>query len=247
MKLKAILDTLDGLDEALKGFYTEKDGKFILNVEGFDPNEAEVLRNTMRRAKDEKKAAEKELNDLKERFAGLPDDFSVDDYNASLDKGGGNIDQRLSEQKDRLTTQFNTKMAESTAKLEAANKRANSLHSENALMTALTEANVAKPMINAVKSMFKDQIKVEYEGDEAIVTIDSLPVMDKIKAWAGTEEGKYFVAAAGNGGGGSGVGGSGSHTDYSKMNDTQLIMIQDKDPRAKAEMEKRTLIEKPKY
>ncbi|GAB4019243.1 hypothetical protein [Spirosoma koreense] len=36
MKLISVLDTLDGLDEALKGYYTEKDGKFYLGAEGVD-------------------------------------------------------------------------------------------------------------------------------------------------------------------------------------------------------------------
>jgi len=30
MKLKSVLETLDGLDEAVKQYYSEKDGKFYL-------------------------------------------------------------------------------------------------------------------------------------------------------------------------------------------------------------------------
>ena len=246
MKLKAILDTLDGLDEALKGFYTEKDGKFFLQVDGYDPGEVEVLRSTMRRAKDEKKAAERELADLKEKYAGLPDDFSVDDYNATLDKNGGKIDQRLAEQRERLTKQYDTKLTEANIKLEAATKRADRLYIDNAMMGAMAEAGFTLPQAQkAIKSMFRDQVKVEYEGDDVIVTIENMTVLDKLKAYAQSDEGKFFVSAPNNGGGGSG-GGQGSGTaDYSKMNDTQLMLAQDKDPRAKAEMERRTKIDKP--
>jgi hypothetical protein len=34
MGLKAVLDTLDGVDESLKGFYQQADGKFRLDIEG---------------------------------------------------------------------------------------------------------------------------------------------------------------------------------------------------------------------
>lgn len=54
------------------------------------------------------------------------------------------------------------------------------------------------------------------------MTIDNLPVADKIKAWAGTEEGKYFVTAPGNGGGGSGGGNNNADNPWSKNVSTSL-------------------------
>lgn len=36
MALKAILESLDGIDDATKALYVEKDGKFLLDVEGVD-------------------------------------------------------------------------------------------------------------------------------------------------------------------------------------------------------------------
>ena len=246
MKLKAILDNLDGIDEALKAAYTDKDGKFYLNVEGFDPNETEVLRNTMRNAKAEKKAAEKELADLKEKYAGLPDDFSVDEYNTLKDASGGKIDQRLADQRNRLTAEKDVAVKKVTEERDSYKSRVEKLAKENAINAALAEVNITNPaMQKAAKAMFMPDAKVDFENDAPIVTIDNLPVADKLKAWAATDEGKHFVAAPGNGGGGAGGGQGGGTADYSKMTDTQLMMAQDKDPRAKTEMEKRTKIEKP--
>ena len=34
MGLKYQLDTLDGLDDSVKSLYTEKEGKFVLGIEG---------------------------------------------------------------------------------------------------------------------------------------------------------------------------------------------------------------------
>lgn len=212
MKLKAILETLDGLDESLKAAYTEKDGKFVLNVEGYDPAEVEVLRNTMRRAKDEKKAAEKERDDLKEKYSFLPEEFDADAYHALKDGGSGNVDQRLADQKKRLEDGFKAKEEKLTQKAETAQKQLHKLHAEMTLTTALAEASITLPHAQkAVKAMFKDQVKVEFEGDEAVVTIENMPVVEKLKAYAQTDEGKYFVTAPGNGGGGGQGGGGGGN------------------------------------
>ena len=34
--LKLTVDSLDGIDETIKGLYVEKDGKFVLPVEGIE-------------------------------------------------------------------------------------------------------------------------------------------------------------------------------------------------------------------
>jgi len=39
MSLKYQVDNLDGIDDGIKGLYTEKDGKFILGIEGFPQQE----------------------------------------------------------------------------------------------------------------------------------------------------------------------------------------------------------------
>lgn len=49
MGLKAVLDTLDGVDESLKGFYQQADGKFRLDIEGGYklPSEVEGLTSAL--------------------------------------------------------------------------------------------------------------------------------------------------------------------------------------------------------
>ena len=36
MALKTVIETTDGLDEAIAALYTETDGKFVLQIEGVD-------------------------------------------------------------------------------------------------------------------------------------------------------------------------------------------------------------------
>jgi hypothetical protein len=66
MALKLILDTLDGLDDGVKALYSEKDGKFHLNVEGVE--DVSGLKNKIKELTDETKA-EREKRQRLEREA----------------------------------------------------------------------------------------------------------------------------------------------------------------------------------
>lgn len=62
MKLKAVLETLEGLPEALKASYTEKDGKFYLDIEGVDEHPSV---GALKRAKDHEKALRQAADEAK--------------------------------------------------------------------------------------------------------------------------------------------------------------------------------------
>lgn len=245
MKLKAVLETLDGVDEAVKPFYTEKDGKFYLTVEDIDDHpEVKGLKTSLAKVRDEKKSVETKNSELTDKFGSLPDDFTVEEYHRLKDSGNGNIDQKLENQKARLEADFKRKEDKLIQERDMFKARAEKQHIDNAINTALAEANITTPaMIKAVRAMFQPQTKLDYEGDEAIVTIDNLPLVDKIKAWAGTDEGKYFVTAPANGGGGGGnsqPGTSGNTKDnpWSKegFNLTKQVEILKSDPTKAAQL-----------
>ncbi len=69
MKLAATLDKLDGIDDAIKGFYTEKDGKFTLQVDGM---ETEAAVNGLRTAL----LKERENNNAFKKL-GTPDEITA--------------------------------------------------------------------------------------------------------------------------------------------------------------------------
>ena len=62
------LDTLEGVDEAVRALYTEKDGKFVLGIEGL-PQQEDVsgLKAKVDELLGEKKAAEKARKDAEEQ------------------------------------------------------------------------------------------------------------------------------------------------------------------------------------
>ncbi|TGE04635.1 hypothetical protein [Hymenobacter fodinae] len=243
MKLKSVIDTLDGVDEALKAAYTEKDGKFYLNVEGIDSHPEVVgLKKSLTTVRDEKKAADARAAAAEDRLAGLPDDFTVEEYNRLKDGGSGNVDQRLADQRARLEDAHKKSLDKVTGERDGLKAKLDRQYSDAALNAAIADAGIAAPFAPAVRAMLKEKVKVDYEGDEAIVTIENMPVTDHLKAWAGTEMGKHYVAAPGNGGGGSGGPGGAPHSNkdnpWSKegFNLTKQTEIEISDPGKAAQL-----------
>lgn len=68
MPLKYQLDTLEGVDDTVRALYTEKDGKFVLGIEGL-PQQEDVsgLKSKVEELLGEKKAAEKARKDAEEQ------------------------------------------------------------------------------------------------------------------------------------------------------------------------------------
>lgn len=67
MGLKYQLDTLDGLDDSVKSLYTEKEGKFVLGIEGLpQPEDVSGLKAKVDELLGEKKLAEKKAREAEE-------------------------------------------------------------------------------------------------------------------------------------------------------------------------------------
>jgi len=60
--LKFELENLDGLDDSLKDFYTEHDGKYRLKVDGIDP--ADELKSALKKERESNKEAKSKLAEL---------------------------------------------------------------------------------------------------------------------------------------------------------------------------------------
>lgn len=66
--LKFQLDTLEGVDESVRAFYTEKEGKYVLGIEGLpQPEDVTGLKSKVQELLDEKKAADKARKDAEEQ------------------------------------------------------------------------------------------------------------------------------------------------------------------------------------
>lgn len=88
---------------------------------------------------------------------------------------------------------------------------------DNGLNSALAKHGVTNPVHQkAVKAMLAGQVEIA----DGVAKVGDKSLEDYVSEWSKGDEGKFFVAAPGNGGGGAhGGGGAGNGTDYSKIAD----------------------------
>jgi len=119
MPLKLVTDSLDGIDDASKSLYIKKDdGKFHLDVDGLP--DTSTLEKTLRTVRGERETFERELKEIRQKFAGIKDPEQVkklmqqleNDEEAALIASG-----KVSEVVQRRTEKH---MAAIQAKLDAA-------------------------------------------------------------------------------------------------------------------------------
>lgn len=120
----------------------------------------------------------------------------------------------VEQERDALKAQLadSTKAAKKLATdAEAANKRAEAAEGsttkllvENGLNEALAKAGVTNPVHQkAAKAMLAAQVEIADDNGNKVARMGDKPLADAIAAWAGTDEGKYFVAATSTAGDGA--------------------------------------------
>lgn len=194
--LKTVLDTLEGVDDAVKPFYVEADGKFVLQVEGVDHHpDVANLKSAYERVKADKQTVSEERDALKKKVSNLPDDFDSEKWEklkdgkpdeAALVKLRQDMEKEIEEWKGKYTG-----LSESTRKTAI----------DRDLTDALNEAGVNNPtFVKAARTLLADQVKVSDEGRAFVDTdMGPLDVADHVKRWAAAD-GKDFVTPATGGG-----------------------------------------------
>lgn len=177
MALKALLDTLDGVDDALKPFYAERDGKFALDIDGVDDHpDVASLRNAYSRTKEDREKSKQEAATLKQQIA-------------ELQKGAP----------DTAATQ--AKIAALQEQLDAANGKATEWQTkftgitrDQALANSLQTAGITNPtFLKAAQAMLAGSVKLGDDGTAYVETSMGPKVLgDFVKGWA-AQDGKDFV------------------------------------------------------
>lgn len=132
---------------------------------------------------------------------------------------GGEIDpadvERLEAELETARTQLadvskqlkaaNIAVEKTTKELEGEQVYTRKLVVENALVAELTAAGVPPgPLLKGALAMLKgEQIDVTVDGANRVAMIGGKPLPEFVKAWSAGEDGKQYVAAAGNAGGGA--------------------------------------------
>lgn len=219
--LKSVYDEKSEIPAGAEKFYKETDGKFHLQVEGFKSEEdVTKLQDALSKERKEKRDALNEAKTLRDKFGLLPEDFDIEEFNRLKDSDPAKeLDAKLTEQRERITKQFETKLAEKD-EIIASKDGLVTKHVKNATLTkAISEIGVQKTFIPAVEAMFKDKIIIEGEN----VLLDEQPVAEALKAWSETDDGKHFIQAPNNNGGGSNNAQSNGQQKTEDMTSTQKI------------------------
>jgi len=183
MALKTILETLDGVDDAVAAFYTEDDGKYILQVEGVDEHpDVANLRNAYQRTKADREQAKTEIKTLSQQLAEMqqnrPDEAQL----------------------VAMRQELESKAQAETARAADLEKRLMGVTRDRSLDEALASAGITNPTFQkAARALLAPQVKVE--GDRAIIETDMGPMalQEHVKRWVASE-GSAFVTPPSGGG-----------------------------------------------
>ena len=80
MALQMTLDNLENLDESISKLYVEKDGKFVLNVTGYEKPEDKdkIPRSRLNQEIERRKLIEKELSEIAEDLkSSIPEKYAL--------------------------------------------------------------------------------------------------------------------------------------------------------------------------
>lgn len=192
--LKAVLETLDGVDDAVKSFYTEADGKFVLAVEGVDDHpEVRGLvtanQTNAQKAKDRQAKIESLTAQIAELQKGAPDTAATQARLAQLQEQLAAKEAEVGDWKGKYT----------------------GVTRDKTLEQALQAAGIVNPaFVKAATTMLQGQVKI---GDDGTVYAETpmgpKMVQDFVKSWA-SGEGKDFVSPPVGGGASGSKGGGGS-------------------------------------
>lgn len=177
MALKAVLENLEGVDDALKPLYAETEAGFALQIEGLDAHpELAPLKNAYERTKADKAEAAKRAKELSDKIAelekGKPDEAAL-----------LQLRQDLEAERDRYRGEVETLRGQLTG-----------VTRDRAIIEALASAGVTDATAQKLAARYlSDAVKVD--GDKIVVDTDMgpIPVADHVKRWA-AGEGKIFVA-----------------------------------------------------
>lgn len=214
MTLKFQLDSLEGVDESIQALYVEKDGKFVLGIEGL-PQQEDVsgLKSKVQELLDEKKAADKARKDAEEQ-ARLEREEAL--------RKSGNVE----ELEKSWSEKYNRREAELSSALE--NER-NTLQSQIRDLTVgrtATEIATALAVPGSAKALLphiERRLSVEQrDGKPTVVVLDaagklSAATLDELKAEF-TNDPAFGPLIAGSKASGGGAGGAGKGGGAAKGN-----------------------------
>lgn len=208
MPLKYQLDTLEGVDDTVRALYTEKDGKFVLGIEGL-PQQEDVsgLKAKVDELLGEKKAAEKARKDAEEQ-ARLEREEAA--------RKSGNVEElekSWSEKYNRREAELNGMLEQERGTLSTQIRDLTVGRTATDIASALAIPGSAKALLPHIER----RLSVEQrDGKPVVVVLDqqgklSAATLDELKAEFANDTAfaPLIAGSKASGGGAAGAGGGG--------------------------------------
>jgi len=206
--LKFQLDTLDGVDEAVRALYTEKDGKFVLGIEGL-PQQEDVsgLKAKVDELLGEKKAAEKKAREA--------EDAARLEREEAARKSGNveELERSWTEKFTRREAELNGMLEQERGTLSGQIRDLTVGRTATDIASALAVQGSAKALLPHIER----RLSVEQrEGKPVVVVLDaqgklSAATLDELKAEIANDSAfaPLIAGSKASGGGAGGAGGGG--------------------------------------
>ena len=208
MGLKYQLDTLDGLDDSVKSLYTEKEGKFVLGIEGLpQPEDVSGLKSKVQELLDEKKAADKARKEAE-------DQARLEREEAARKSGNvEELEKSWSEKYNRREAELNGMLEQERGTLSTQIRDLTVGRTATDIASALAIPGSAKALLPHIER----RLSVEQrDGKPVVVVLDpqgklSAATLDELKAEFANDTAfaPLIAGSKASGGGAAGAGGGG--------------------------------------
>jgi hypothetical protein len=208
MGLKYQLDTLEGVDDTVRALYTEKDGKFVLGIEGLpQPEDVSGLKSKVEELLGEKKAAEKARKDAE-------DQARLEREEAARKSGNvEELERSWSEKYNRREAELNGTLEQERGTLSAQIRDLTVGRTATDIASALAIPGSAKALLPHIER----RLSVEQrDGKPVVVVLDqqgklSAATLDELKAEFANDTAfaPLIAGSKASGGGAGGAGGGG--------------------------------------
>jgi DNA-binding transcriptional MerR regulator len=246
MNLKYQIDTLDELSDEHKALYVEKDGKFVLNIEGLPVEDTAGLKSALERERANAAKFKKEIAKLEALGVNVDDIRTIIEEKEALETkkltDKGDFEKILNQHKDKWAGEKQTLESER----DQARTALRNYVARTEITTELVKAGVTEEGVALLPDSLVRRIRVTIEGDKPSIEVLAL---DGETLMAGTakdgratlgdlvsESVKTFPSlfkAQGKGGGGkppgSGDGGK-PGLKFNQMTGAELKTLREKDP-----------------
>lgn len=231
--LKAIVESLNDVPEALHEFYAEKDGKYYAQLEGAE-NEEEIakLKNALKRQQDDNKGINKDLKKYRElaaQFEGIDPEIArsaLEKIQEIEDKkliDSGQIEELVKAKTHRMQSDYEAQLKSLQDSLgnyqsqyEKALGEISTIKIDNKLASVAPKLGVRPEAIEDVitlgRNVFRieDGVPVPYQGDEVVYGKEGKPMtMEEWIPSLAKSKPHYFLESQGSGASNNGSSGRG--------------------------------------